>query len=475
MQRFGVDSLGTDAGRYGLALTLGGGDITLLELTQAYGVFANEGARVPLQSIRCVLDSNDDVLYQLGEGCPHGRQTGLSIIQRPLGEQVLDPRIAFLISDILADNEARSPSMGASSPLLVPGRHQRRKDRHHRRRPRQLDRRLHAQRGRGRLGRQQRRPADGGLFRPDRRRAHLERRDERHLPRPRGMLASFARDGQLLNDTLQPPGGLQRASLCRLSALVDPATACSRRSEEWVLTSPAGIPAQDSGLYYPQPTPLTLAAQASSDVALDEIEPGVFRVLAWRIPSEVSGAIRFQEPDSNIPPPPPLYCQVPQALAAAAVALGAREQLFIAPPASAFPQEAIEAELFARSRNLAFLPTIQCNAALLQPVQQYDPAIATAVITSPQNGSVLTRTTPILGSVIFTPEQAQFYKLELIGGDFSEWVTLGSTHSNSVPNGQLETLYVPSLAPGWYHLRLVLITPTGDLLQRPFEISFSVA
>ena len=184
MQRFGVDSLGSDAARYGLSLTLGGGDITLLELTQAYGVFANEGARVPLQSIRCVLDSNDDVLYQLGEGCPHGRQTGLSIIQRPLGEQVLDPRIAFIISDILADNEARSPSMGDSSPLARPRPYQRRQNRHHRRRPRQLDRRLHAQCGRGRLGRQQRRPADGGLLRPDRRRAHLERRDERHLRRP---------------------------------------------------------------------------------------------------------------------------------------------------------------------------------------------------------------------------------------------------------------------------------------------------
>ncbi len=437
MQRFGVDSLGTAAGRYGLALTLGGGDITLLELTQAYGVFANEGARVPLQSIRCVLDSNDEVLYQLGEGCPHGRQTGLSIIQRPLGEQVLDPRIAFIISDILADNEARSPSMGASSPLLVPD-----------------------------------------LTSAVKTGTTDDVRDNWTVGYTRNVVVGVwvgNSDGQLLNDTLQPPGGLGRVSLCSLSALVDPATACSRRSEEWVLTSPAGIPAQDSGLYYPPPTPGSPGVQSSSDVALDEIEPGVFRVLAWRIPSEVSGAIRFQQPDSSIPPPPPLYCQVPQALAAAAVALGAREQLFIAPPASAFPQEAIEAELFARSRNLAFLPTIQCNAALLQPVQQYDPAIATAVITSPQNGSVLTRTTPILGSVIFTPEQAQFYKLELIGGDFSEWVTLGSTHSNSVPNGQLETLYVPSLAPGWYHLRLVLITPTGDLLQRPFEISFSVA
>ena len=121
MERFGVRSLGTDAARYGLALTLGGGDVTLLELTRAYGVFANEGARVPLQAIRCVRNSADEILFQLDDGCPQGRQTAVSINQRSLGEQVLDPRIAFLISDILADNTARSPAMGANSPLRTPG------------------------------------------------------------------------------------------------------------------------------------------------------------------------------------------------------------------------------------------------------------------------------------------------------------------------------------------------------------------
>ncbi len=473
MQRFGVDSLGMDAARYGLSLTLGGGDVTLLEMMQAYGVFANEGARVPLHSIRCVLNHADEVLYQLGEGCPHGRETPVSITRRALGEQVLDPRIAFVISDILSDNAARSPSMGDNSPLRVPGLTSAAKT------GTTDDVRDNWTFGYTRntvvgvwVGNSDGTPMvdSSGLTGA----APIWNAVMGGIYRDKGMLASFARDGLLLNDTLQPPGGLQRVSLCSPSALVDPAIDCARRSDEWLLTSPAGVPRSDSGLQYPLATPFSRSLQGDSGVALNEIEPGVFRVLAYRIPSEMAAGIRFQQPDSSTPPPPPLYCQVPLALAGAAFNLGAQEQLFLAPPASRFPQEAVEAELFARSRNLAYLPTIQCTPALLQPVQQYNPQVATAVITSPQNGSVLTRATPILGSVIFTPEQAQFYKLEIIGGDYQDWVTLGSTHSESVPNGQLETLYVPSLQSGWYHLRLVLITPTGDVLQRPFEISFSV-
>lgn len=473
MQRFGMRSLGTDAGRYGLALTLGGGDVTLLELTQAYGVFANGGARVPLRAIRCVLNSADEILYQLDDGCPRGRQTATTSHQRALGEQVLDPRIAFLISNILADNQARTPAMGANSPLRTPGIASSVKT------GTTDDIRDNWTLGYTRnvvvgvwVGNSDGAPMvnSSGLTGA----APIWNAVLSGIYRDEGMLASLARDGQLHSDALQPPGGLQRVSLCDPSSLLEPATECPRRHEEWLLTTPAGLLREDSGLHYPQPTPLPLAAQADSGVLLNEIEPGIFRVPALHLPPEVAGAILYTDADSRSAPPPPRYCQVPQELAAAAFSLGARDQLFLAPPQQ--PQEAVEAEIFARSRNLAFLPSIQCDASLLQPPPQYNPQVATAVITSPRNGSVLSRqrSVPILGSVIFTPQQAQFYKLEIIGGDYPQWVTLGSTHARSVPNGRLETLHLPSLAPGWYHLRLVLISPTGDLLQAPFEIAFSV-
>ncbi|MBZ0287566.1 MAG: hypothetical protein K8I30_08120, partial [Anaerolineae bacterium] len=116
-QRLGVRSLGSDAGNYGLSLTLGGGEVTLLELIRAYSVFANQGAYVPTTSILCILNSDDEILYQYEGGCPRGSETATTLNQRGFGTQVLDPRIAFFISDVLGDNAARTPAMGANSPL----------------------------------------------------------------------------------------------------------------------------------------------------------------------------------------------------------------------------------------------------------------------------------------------------------------------------------------------------------------------
>ena len=73
---------------YGLSLTLGGGEVTLLELTGAYAVFANGGVRVPPVAILRVEDANGRVLK---EYVP------------PPGEQVISPQHAYLITSILSD------------------------------------------------------------------------------------------------------------------------------------------------------------------------------------------------------------------------------------------------------------------------------------------------------------------------------------------------------------------------------------
>src|SRR5690606_13004986 len=94
MARVGVNSLGMDASRFGLSLTLGGGEVTLLELTRAYSVLANGGALVPTTSILCVLDNQDNIVYEYGGGCPRGETTGNTIVREGYGQQVIDPRIA---------------------------------------------------------------------------------------------------------------------------------------------------------------------------------------------------------------------------------------------------------------------------------------------------------------------------------------------------------------------------------------------
>lgn len=89
---------------YGLSLTLGGGEVTLLELTSAYGVWANEGKRVPTTMILRVEDHAGRVIEQ------HATSPG---------EQVISPQHAYLITHILADNSARQAMFGANSALRL--------------------------------------------------------------------------------------------------------------------------------------------------------------------------------------------------------------------------------------------------------------------------------------------------------------------------------------------------------------------
>jgi len=100
--RLGVTTLTRDD--YGLALTLGGGEVTLLELTGAYQAMANAGWQVPPVAILNVTDSLGRVMeeYRPPEGVP-----------------VLRPEHAYLMTHILADNQARSAAFGPDSALKL--------------------------------------------------------------------------------------------------------------------------------------------------------------------------------------------------------------------------------------------------------------------------------------------------------------------------------------------------------------------
>lgn len=90
--------------RFGLAVTLGGAEVHLLDTTTAYSSFANGGKRVEPVSILKVEDLDGNVLFE----------------HKPvLGKQVIDPAHAYLINDILSDNQARSIAFGTNSLLNV--------------------------------------------------------------------------------------------------------------------------------------------------------------------------------------------------------------------------------------------------------------------------------------------------------------------------------------------------------------------
>ena len=93
--------------RYGLTLVLGGGEVTLLDIVSAYGVFANEGVKHEKRSILRIEDNNGNTVrtYETQQN------------------RVMDREVALLVSDVLSDNEARTPAFGAASPLHFPGYH----------------------------------------------------------------------------------------------------------------------------------------------------------------------------------------------------------------------------------------------------------------------------------------------------------------------------------------------------------------
>ncbi|HLA45239.1 MAG TPA: penicillin-binding transpeptidase domain-containing protein, partial [Aggregatilineales bacterium] len=117
LQRMGTQSLVYEPGRYGLSLTLGGGEITLLEMTSNYATFARSGEYVAPRAILCIIDRDDNIIYQYENRCPEGNLTNQTRSESVQATPVVDPRIAFIISDILSDNGARTPAMGANSPL----------------------------------------------------------------------------------------------------------------------------------------------------------------------------------------------------------------------------------------------------------------------------------------------------------------------------------------------------------------------
>lgn len=115
-----------DPSRFGLSLTLGGGEITMLDLASVYSVFARGGTKVPLTSILSVKDSQGSDLVggvsstgDLAKG-----QVGTPKVggDSPRGVQVLSPSVAYQINSILSDSGARAPAFGYSSVLNLPGK-----------------------------------------------------------------------------------------------------------------------------------------------------------------------------------------------------------------------------------------------------------------------------------------------------------------------------------------------------------------
>ncbi len=119
LSAFGVDRMvkrGQEMGittwenpsRFGLSLTLGGGEVKMVDMAVVYGTLVNMGMRVDLQPILKVKNYKGEVLKQ-----DLRRQDTET-------KRVFSPQIAYLLTSILSDEAARTPAFGANSILNIP-------------------------------------------------------------------------------------------------------------------------------------------------------------------------------------------------------------------------------------------------------------------------------------------------------------------------------------------------------------------
>ncbi|MCX6731969.1 MAG: transglycosylase domain-containing protein, partial [Candidatus Roizmanbacteria bacterium] len=114
-----------DPTRYGLSLTLGGGEVRMTEMAQAFSAFANQGVPRKLNQILKIEDRYGKVLYRFDD--PNIITDVKKAVPAPSalsipGKRAISKDTSYIISHILLDDNARSAAFGAGSYLVVPGK-----------------------------------------------------------------------------------------------------------------------------------------------------------------------------------------------------------------------------------------------------------------------------------------------------------------------------------------------------------------
>ncbi len=438
-QQMGITSFQDDPGRYGLSLTLGGGEVTPLELTSAYAAIANGGFSIPPAAILRIENTRGELLYEY---------------QSPDLVQAIDPRVAFLISDILDDDIARQPAMGGNNPLELPF------------------------------------PAAAKTgttndFRDNWTVGYTPglvvgvwtgNTDNSEMINVSGLtgaaplwstyMQAVYSDYDLLavlgSDTAQPPSefvppaGVERRNICDLKSIAIGVEDCNLTDSEWFLVT------GDEEASSQEPD--------SSDLEWTELDPGVWVIPAVGLPP-LPDAVQVSVDDDVLPSQQ--YCHFEPGIDLDLLPPDAAPTLFLTAPRN---QESLKsAHEWASDHNLPILPAAYCTEDLLAAAR--DPNIAAVWrITSPKEGDNVDGIIPIIGTADFDPQRVQFYKIELGMGDLEnpQWVTLGETSNKPVVNDTLEMFHAGALPAGDYLLRLIVVQWDGNYVGEPHTILVSV-
>ncbi|MFT7586613.1 MAG: membrane peptidoglycan carboxypeptidase, partial [Cellvibrionaceae bacterium] len=409
--KMGISSLGNDASRYGLSLTLGAGEVTPLELTSAYATFANGGKKVTPVTILEVKSSNGEVLYTF---TPPAEV-----------EQVLDPRVAFLINNILSDDAARIPAMGRDNPL---------------------DLQFPAAAKTGTTNDYRDNWTVGytpglvvGVWAGNTDNTPMVNVTGLTGAAPlwNGFMTAVYADPNLqtrlqVNAVSPPsdfpiPAGVEQRSVCALASIVPGAVDCQLSGSEWYITN------TNADAVVSQPISADL-------VSWTEIEPSVIRAPAAALPELTAEVLVDAQTNPILDEealPPMQMCYFGEGTAIVELPPETADQIFLLPPRNL--QSLKSAYEWAFSNGIAILPTDFCTDEMLA---QVNTGGVIQRITSPKPGEIVSGIWPIMGTADFDLTQSQFFKLELglPQADSSvQWVTLGDTHDQPVRNGLLET------------------------------------
>ena len=103
-KKLGISSW-DDSSRFGLSLTLGGGEVKMVDMAEVYGTFANQGEHTSLTGIQRIYDAQNDIISE----------------NNPAKKRVISEETTYILSDILSDNFARQWEFGTHSALEIPG------------------------------------------------------------------------------------------------------------------------------------------------------------------------------------------------------------------------------------------------------------------------------------------------------------------------------------------------------------------
>ncbi len=440
-RKMGVTSLVETPGYYGLSLTLGGGEIPLLELTQAFATLANGGGFTRLSPILKITDSNGRVVTDDTRG-------------RLPPNRVVNDGMAYLITDILDDDRARVPAFGRGSALELPF-------------PAAVktgttnDFRDNLTVGYTPgvvvgvwVGNSDSRPmrATSGL--------------QGAAPIWSQLMRTISGDAQLL-ETLAVNGRPVPTEFARPASVIERevclpqgsgGSTCGARRTELMLN---GAPIHGIGRLGYTPDSRSV--------------PGAWQLNVLPLSAEAAAQILQAPLENGAAPPRPALCVTNRLYE------GATTRLFLPPPPF-YPDE-VRARLWAERNGWGgrMAPPAACPTAATRGLAVRQPASQTAgaeseaaggsaaplpasnrvSIASPAPGSTLNGVVSIVGTV--DPAEMSYYKLEIgRGASPDSWTTFGTTHSGRVREGVLETLQAGALPAGEYVIRLVVVKADGN-------------